>query len=92
MLVDQLLSSLQERVRSVPTPLTWLAPDQEAVLSQQLGCQQDVILTARCVESDSWLPLNIVLASSSLIITEQFFYWLFTWQIQPDHHVFNLLF
>ena len=78
MLVDQLLACLQERVRSAPTPLTWLAPDQEAVINQQLGGQQDIILTARCVESDSWVTINIILSSSSLLVTEQFFYWLFT--------------
>ena len=78
MLVDQLLTSLQERVRSSPTPLTWLAPDQEAVINHQLGGQQDAFLTARCVESDGWVAVNIVLSSSSLLVTEQFFYWLFT--------------
>ena len=77
-LVDQLLVCLQERVRSAPIPLTWLAPDQEAVINQQLGEQQDLVMTARCVESDSWEKVNIVLAASSLLVTEQFFYWLFT--------------
>ena len=77
-LVDQLLTCLQERVRSAPTPLTWLAPDQEAVINQQLGDQQDLILTARCVEADRWVTTNILLSASSLLVTEPFFYWLFT--------------
>ena len=80
LLADQLVERLQESVRSAPIPVTWLCPEQEAVLTLQLQLSPDpeAFMMARCVEAGKWQRVSVIFSASSIIVTEDFFYWLFT--------------
>lgn len=86
-MMDQLVEKLQEAVRSTPIPVTRLTQDEEAVISAQVSrvCPEaearvELFVMSRMLKDvkDDWERVSIILTPSHIVVTQDFFQWLFT--------------
>jgi len=83
-MVQQLVDTLQQAVRATPIPVTWMTREEDSLLTGQVmkACPEaegglSLFQLARLRIQGEWQSISVVVTPSHLVLTRDFFTWLF---------------
>jgi len=83
-MVQQLVDTLQQAVRATPIPVTWMTREEDSLLTGQVmkACPEaegglSLFQMARLRIQGEWQSISVVITPSHLVLTRDFFTWLF---------------